>query len=160
MLPLTLLSLAVAHEPDTSAAHHCSPNETVGFSCPIGPRLLSLCWSTTDPKVLLYRYGKPGAVELTWPTTPTNYEESFTITNDMLPSPPVGEDGISVRPRMEDTTFGFTIDGNQYTLFELLLDFEPDEQGIRVKTSTGQEVSLTCDAPSAQTLSTLLMEGP
>jgi len=54
---------ALAAEP--AERTHCQPGEAVVFSCTVGAKLASLCLADNDR--LSYRFGKPGAIELTYP---------------------------------------------------------------------------------------------
>jgi hypothetical protein len=135
-----------------SGATHCAAAETVGFSCPIGDNVLSLCWAAGEARVLHYRFGAPGSVALSWPRVPgARFEDSFALSFDVLPAPPGG----TVRPRLENTTLSFEVDGNQYTVFEELHDFEPHAQGVKVLVGGTKEVTLSCTATSARLLSKL-----
>ena len=58
-----MVAVAMAAEP----VGHCSATETVQFSCEAsGGKHISLC-AGEDGKTLQYRFGKPGAVELSAP---------------------------------------------------------------------------------------------
>jgi hypothetical protein len=61
---------------------HCSPSEAIIFSCRIkgSTKVLSLCGSkelSKDTGYLQYRFGRPGAVELTFPEEKRNSQAQF-----------------------------------------------------------------------------------
>jgi hypothetical protein len=144
MLLVLLATFAIAGEPAT----HCAPPETTAFSCPIGKKVLSLCWAgaaTSTP--LTYRFGKQGKVELSWPTEPQPLETAFVWEHSLLPSPPGGD----VRPRLEYSTLSFANEGVTYTVFEDEVDFEKS-QGVRILTPEGKTIELSCGQPSATSL--------
>lgn len=65
------LALTALRHPETSTTL-CAPAETVVFSCQTGTKRASVCASadiTDSQGHLQYRYGRPGAVELTLPGT-------------------------------------------------------------------------------------------
>lgn len=52
------------------APNHCGAGEKVGFSCPFkNGKVVSLC--VDGAKQVSYRFGKPGAIELTYPAKAT-----------------------------------------------------------------------------------------
>ena len=72
----------------TVAAHAasslCAPNETVVFACAIGQKQASLCASADLSETagsLNYRFGKPGAVELSYPAPGADPHKAFTIAS-------------------------------------------------------------------------------
>ena len=132
-------------EPDT----HCGADEVVGFSCTLGDRVLSLCWDDQTSLKLAYRFGPPGAPDLTWPRTAgPAWEDVFSFETDVLAAPPGGQ----VRPRLENSALSFVVDGHRYTVFEETHDFVPQEQGLKVLVGGLQEVTLKCTDASSATL--------
>ena len=64
-----------------SAATHCSSQETAVFSCMVGKKIVSLCRSDDLPGAagsLQYRFGRRGAVELSYPEEPSDPRTAFT----------------------------------------------------------------------------------
>ncbi len=155
MLSLLTAAALASAAPDEAASAatpttHCSDAETVLFDCPIGAKRVSLCQSTqSKERVVFYRFGRLGKVELSWPNEPGPFDQHFEIDHELIPSPPGGD----VRPRLETLRVQFSIDGNLYSVFEELVDFDLDAQGIWVFPKTGEPVKLTCSAPSTQRLS-------
>ncbi|MFG1426325.1 hypothetical protein [Roseixanthobacter glucoisosaccharinicivorans] len=59
----------------------CNADEAVIFSCPAGARTLSICASGDlggDSGVVLYRYGRPGRLEITYPDPAVPPVQAFT----------------------------------------------------------------------------------
>jgi len=61
---------------------HCGASETIIFSCRVkgSPKILSLCSSkhlSKNAGYLQYRFGRPGAVELTFPEDKRNSQAQF-----------------------------------------------------------------------------------
>lgn len=144
MLLALLTTLALADAPEA----HCSEAETTAFSCPIGKKVLSLCWAgEARATPLTYRFGKLGKVELSWPREPEPVETAFAWEHSLLPAPPGG----NVRPRLEYSALSFTNGGVTYTVFEDEVDFEKS-QGVRILTPEGKKIELGCSRPSATSL--------
>lgn len=80
-LAATALALAALTAPMAQAQSLCSPAEKSIFSCQVGKKTLSVCASRDldDTKgVLLYRFGTPEKVELTYPEKPGHPNKHFT----------------------------------------------------------------------------------
>ncbi len=150
---VTLLSLALATEPTTApaeppAATHCAEGETTAFQCELGAKQLALCWAgKARESTLYYRFGKPGAVELSYPAEDKGFEDAYTAAHELIPAPPGG----NVRPRLEYTTLDFRIKDVGYQVFEDEEDFVRT-QGVRVLLPDGKKVELKCTKPSATSL--------
>ncbi|OYX02939.1 MAG: hypothetical protein B7Z15_18690 [Rhizobiales bacterium 32-66-8] len=59
----------------------CRPGETVVFSCPTGGRTASVCASadlSSATGTMTYRYGRPDAVELSFPAAGVRPADAFT----------------------------------------------------------------------------------
>jgi len=68
--------LLLLPRPAAAGASHCSANEQTLFSCNIGRKTVSVCASTdlsTKAGSLQYRFGPPGAPELTYPATDADW---------------------------------------------------------------------------------------
>jgi hypothetical protein len=57
----------------------CAANEPVVFACHVGSKLVSLCRPPGDRGMLSYRYGKPDALELTYPEPGRLARAAFTV---------------------------------------------------------------------------------
>ncbi len=149
---LSLIALALAAEPAAPpAASHCTEGETAAFQCALGAKQLALCWAGKPREsALYYRCGKPGAVELAYPSEAKGFEEAFTSAHELIPAPPGG----NVRPRLEYTTLSFAIEGVGYQVFEDEEDFVRT-QGVRVLLADGKKVELKCTEPSKTSLQEL-----
>lgn len=140
--------IAVSDLPPT----HCVAPEVVGFSCIIEDQALSLCWANDSRKALQFRLGPVGQPQLTWPTDATaEFDTHFVFVQDTLAAPPGGQ----VRPRLQTNSLTFSLDGNRYTVFEELHDFDVHQQGVRVTVAGLSEVALMCNEASASQLANL-----
>jgi hypothetical protein len=129
---------AVAAAP--GAATLCAKDERVIFSCPVKrpAKIVSVCASkdlTAERGYLQYRFGLPGKVELEFPKDRNGTQQKFQYTHYF-------------RAQVDMTEINFTIDGNQYSVFD---DYNGEEkpaqsrQGVSV-TAPGKpnEVSFVC----------------
>jgi hypothetical protein len=118
----------------------CARDERVIFSCPIKKpaKIVSVCASkdlTADRGYLQYRFGLPGKIELEFPKDRKGTQEKFQYTHYF-------------RAQFDMTSINFTIDGNEYSVFD---DYNGEEkpaissQGVSV-TASGKpkEVSFVC----------------
>jgi len=87
IIRLLLRALAAAFLPIVAAVAAddrpslCTPAETAIFSCAVGGKIVSLCGSrdlSATAGSMTYRYGRKGAIELTYPETPAHPREAFT----------------------------------------------------------------------------------
>ena len=118
----------------------CSRDERVIFSCPIKrpAKIVSVCASkdlTSEHGYLQYRFGLPSKIELEFPKDRNGTQLKFQYTHYF-------------RARFDLTEINFTIDDDQYQVFD---DYNGEEkpaissQGVSV-TAPGKpkEVSFTC----------------
>ena len=82
----------------------CAANEPVVFACHVGSKLVSLCRPPGDRGMLSYRFGKPQALELTYPEPGRQARAAFTVKS--MPLIGGGE-----------TTVAFQRGGYTYTVY-------------------------------------------
>ncbi len=123
---LLLASLASALPPTAYAADDrpslCTPAETAIFSCAVGGKIVSLCGSrdlSETAGTMIYRYGRKGAVELTYPEKPVHPREAFTAS------------GVGMSAGLGDY-LRFSRNGITYTLYALLYRGVGEEDGLIV----------------------------
>ena len=109
---LRTLAFAFALGASTSAvqaaANLCASDEIAVFSCSIGLKQAALCASadlSENKGTLYYRFGKPGAVELSYPEANADPHKTFTIAT----IPPGGGDFVR-----------FTTAGTTYSIYSLV----------------------------------------
>lgn len=118
----------------------CARDERVIFSCLVKrpAKVVSVCASkelTSEAGYLQYRFGLPGKIELEYPKDRTRTQEKFHYTHYF-------------RAQVDLTEISFTIDGNEYKVFD---DYNGEEkpaislQGVSV-TMPGKpkEISYSC----------------
>ena len=93
MLLTAALATALAGPP-TAPPSLCLDGETLAFGCRASKKVLSLCRKGTD--VLYYRFGKPGAVELTYPDSPIVSADAFFYDEERIWSGPSGPPPIDL----------------------------------------------------------------
>ncbi|MFC5461231.1 hypothetical protein [Massilia niabensis] len=62
----------------------CASNEPVVFACHVGSKVVSLCRAADDRGMLSYRFGKPEALELTYPEPGRQARAAFTVKSAPL----------------------------------------------------------------------------
>ncbi|WP_243369402.1 hypothetical protein [Microvirga solisilvae] len=76
-----LMMITSAQAQRTPEATHCRSDEVTVFTCPVGKKTVSLCASpdrSFSSGSLQYRFGRIGAVELSYPEKPLPPREAFT----------------------------------------------------------------------------------
>lgn len=111
----------------------CLSDETAIFSCSIRSKIASLCASrdlTATTGTMIYRYGRRGAVEMTYPDPPEPASRAFAANVDNTP-------GDYVR---------FSRDGNTYTIHsEMIRSSDPHpEAGVIVSRGPKVLATLKC----------------
>jgi hypothetical protein len=125
----------------------CATNEHIIFSClvassgkrsrPTVNKLASLCASpnlSKDQGYLQYRFGLPGKVELEFPASRSGTQQMFQYTHYM-------------RFQVDLTEINFSIDGNQYQIFDTYNGEEKppiSEEGVNVTGAGHKDVSFVC----------------
>lgn len=116
-----------------SAGGLCEASEQTVYACPVaGGKTVSVC--RVDDR-LLYRFGKPGAVELTFPSTPKPAREAFTVRSAFG------------GPRVSSCTLSFENEGHRYELRDGYFHGE-EEHDLTVTTPAGKKVTLACVGPT------------
>lgn len=77
-----LCSLAPSFAP--AAQSLCSAGEPVVFACHVGSKMVSLCRPAGDRGMLSYRFGKPEALELSYPEPGRQARAAFTVESKPL----------------------------------------------------------------------------
>lgn len=102
----TLMPAALTPAIAAPAGTLCHPDEAVIFSCPAGARTVSICASgdlDAGSGLVLYRYGRPGRVELTYPDPAVPPAQAFTAGRLMFAG------GGGAWFRFEKTPFRYTV---------------------------------------------------
>ncbi|OYX70945.1 MAG: hypothetical protein B7Y95_14085 [Rhizobiales bacterium 32-66-11] len=102
----TLMPAALTPAAAAPAGTLCHPDEAVIFSCPAGARTVSICASgdlDAGSGLVLYRYGRPGRVELTYPDPAVPPAQAFTAGRLMFAG------GGGAWFRFEKTPFRYTV---------------------------------------------------
>ncbi|MEN3274459.1 MAG: hypothetical protein V7631_249 [Massilia sp.] len=73
-----------ASVPAAAGESLCAANEPVVFSCHVGAKLVSLCRPADDRGMLSYRFGRPEAVELSYPEPGRTARAAFTVKSAPL----------------------------------------------------------------------------
>lgn len=80
-----LCGLAPPFAPAVLAAQSlCAAGEPVVFACHVGSKMVSLCRPPGDRGMLSYRFGKPEALELTYPEPGRQARAAFTVKSAPL----------------------------------------------------------------------------
>jgi len=130
----------------------CSKAERTVFSCQIKGtgKVVSVCSSTslrTPERYLQYRFGRAGAIELSYPPQPAKSVAAFTASHYF-------------RARVDRRQLSFSSQGVRYTIFA---DYEAEEPPERTEAGVvigrspqgGREVTLRCRAPFVDHLADL-----
>jgi hypothetical protein len=62
----------------------CAAGEPVVFACHVGTKMVSLCRPPGDRGMLSYRFGRPGALELSYPAQGRQASAAFTVKSSPL----------------------------------------------------------------------------
>jgi len=116
---------------------HCSPSEQVIYSCKLknSAKIVSLCASkrlSDRAGYLQYRFGRPGRIELEFPTERLDSQKRFEYAHYF-------------RFQYDLTELRFASGDHQYALYDYYNGEEQPAQsttGVRVG-----EISLACDGP-------------
>lgn len=133
ILLLTALSSSVF-----AANTHCSKDEQVLLSCQLtkSSKVLSLCASkdlAKDQGSLVYRFGKIGKPEFTFPESPKDSLAAFTYSHYF-------------RSQVDRTDISFKNKEVEYQVFDYYDgETKPEyQQGVRVLAAEGKETTLLC----------------
>jgi len=117
---------AVHLKPTLRHNSHCTTDEHVIFNCTVkAAKIVSLCASkdlSKDKGYLQYRFGLPGKLELEFPKTRTGTQAQFHYTHYF-------------RYQVDLTEINFSIDGNDYQIFDTYNGEEKpvvSEEGVAV----------------------------
>lgn len=139
---------------------HCKADEEVIFNCPMqgkSARVLSICGSKAwgpDKGQVQYRFGKPGKVELAYPTTNIKPRDAFRGS--------LKTSNLRIKEeqhRSEDYTLSFFINKNEYKIYSSSKQISKKKyfglsddvqvtlsQGVEVQTP-GKTIKLNCKTP-------------
>jgi len=107
----------------------CETSEQAFFSCKTANgRWIAVCGANS--KVLQYRYGKPGKVELRYPGNPLQAPEQLLFAHYF-------------RYQTDKIEISFKNQGVDYAIFDYSVDRQR-EAGVRVATADGQEREIRC----------------
>jgi hypothetical protein len=112
----------------------CQPGEAAVFSCAIGGKVASLCASADigpGQGILSYRFGRKGAIELTYPDKPMPPDQAFSAAV-------VGDAGFA------GDIVRFSRGGIRYTLYSIIVKGQGDRDGIRVTRGGRRLADLKC----------------
>jgi hypothetical protein len=112
------------------AASLCTAGETTAFSCPTRQgKVISICASRTDAH---YRFGRPGAIELVYPSSGRHDPRLFRHFHYF-------------RAGAEQTSLSFTTAGATYTVFSDADETGDQDAGVTVRTaSSTKQVKIAC----------------
>ena len=141
--------------PPTPPVSHCLPTESTAFSCTLtNGKNVSICttpnFEDTLEGQLVYRYGKLGAVELSYPENPALWQQSFQAERYTRPMPMATTD---LRLRFERNDWGYTVyqtnhcEPKDFTSDPALEDQEvvcSDASGLIVRHPKNPEMHLSC----------------
>jgi hypothetical protein len=131
--------------PARAAPTLCQAGETPVFACPIGHKRLSVCASKTPAhgqQYLIYRFGKPGRVELEYPADHRPPRDAFTFDYS------ISDEHIR---EASSLTLSFLWGGARYTVFREIFDATVEKEGVRVS-SPKRTIELPCAAPATLNL--------
>lgn len=84
MRSLFILSILLVCQTAFAEESLCNEQEKIVFSCHAGRKMIALCKVLKAPKNLIYRYGTPEHVELTYPDTKKNEQGKFHTSSSPL----------------------------------------------------------------------------
>ncbi|WP_332685475.1 hypothetical protein [Bosea sp. (in: a-proteobacteria)] len=131
LAPAVLASMAAAADRRPSL---CLREEEAVFSCAVGARIVSLCASADigpGSGTLIYRFGREGALELTYPDPPRPPDAAFSaaVIGD------AGSAGDIVRFSRGDAT---------YALYSIIVKGQGERNGVLVTQAGRQAADLKC----------------
>lgn len=130
-LVLVLVAVAASQVHAARAQSLCAKDETTYFSCPASNgRSINLCGKSAQ--TLQYRFGKPGRVELAFPTRPEEGVDAFRYAHYS-------------RFQVDRFELRFDNAGTEYVLFDYM-ESGRREAGVGV-TQGGKETSVSCRRP-------------
>lgn len=136
---IAILLLAALSSSAFAADTHCSKDEQVLLSCQLAKsnKVVSLCASTDlakDQGSLVYRFGKIGKPEFTFPENPKESLAAFTYSHYF-------------RAQVDRTDISFKNKEVEYQVFDYYDgETKPEyQQGVRVLAADGTETTLLCD---------------
>lgn len=110
----------------------CVGAEETVYACPVsGGRQVAVC---REGDRLTYRFGRPGAVELTFPPTPRPAAEVFAVRSAFG------------GPRVSSCALSFENEGHRYALRDGFFHGE-EEHTLEVQTPSGKTARLPCVGP-------------
>jgi hypothetical protein len=165
LLLFSLITPIVATTPITAPeaarpvrpASHCTAAESTAFSCTLtNGKNVSICstpnFEETMEGQLVYRYGKLGAVELSYPENPALWQQSFQAERYTRPMPMATTD---LRLRFERNDWSYTVyqtnhcEPKDFTSDPALEDHEvvcSDASGLIVRHPKNPEMHLSCSS--------------
>jgi hypothetical protein len=132
---------------------HCGPSEAIIFSCRIkgSTKIVSLCASkqlSKEAGYLQYRFGRPGAVELTFPEEKRNSQAQFLFNHYF-------------RAQVDETQVIFKNGAYTYSIYDDYAgDIKPPEKrrGVMVENESGagpENQDFECTGPVISRLANL-----
>lgn len=115
----------------------CASFEEIYFSCPVKDRIISVCASgnvSPENGYVQYRIGRPGHVELQYPSAPVVPKNKFTISDIF------GGNLNIAHLKFRSGKYDYVI-------------YQGNVSGVYVKKNGQRVVNLTCDAGDYQTIS-------
>jgi hypothetical protein len=123
----------------------CQAGERPVFACPVGKKRLSVCASkdlAPGRGYLVYRFGKPGRIELEYPPDHRSAPDAFSCEFSL------SEEHVREASSLE---LSFTVGEARYTVFRVLFDATVEQEGVRVS-SPKRTIELPCAAPATVNL--------